>query len=421
MSEIWAAAIGAAAAVASTSYAIASAPGMPKTPDLAAGSRAGVEAEASTLAERRALEAAAQQGGKATYTVQPHFEKQAFIKVPTGWKGDTNTAIFNDATTAGQGGGMLGIPGIGDMLGIGGEQTYQYIKYNADDWKAGGKYNPNGTYDDKWITGHTVMQKVKIPGGTKTADFTGYGEADVQGAIARKNAQNILDLEKKYGSDFIDEALKEQQLADPQGTEARKQMYDLIKQQEDEHPDRPVADLLDSQVTDQLSAGKGLDRVSSDVLRSAVDKAQASRGQTGGAQPDYSENLTTGFEGEKRLSDAEQKALGWLTSGATPEDVAYRREQQNLGNLSAFVNNRTPESQFAQLSGAQQGPAPYNTGTPLARENQSVGPAAATAATQGGLMNLGAQLNQADPWMAGLSALLKGANAVGSSIPRTGP
>jgi hypothetical protein len=100
--------------------------------------------------------------------------------------------------------------------------------------------------------------------------------------------------------------------------------------------------------------------------------------------------------------------------------VDYRRKQQDMANLSAFVNNRTPESQFSSLSGAQQGPAPYVPGQKLATMNPNTGPAAASAATQGWNMNVGATLNQADSWMAGLSAALKGAGAV-SSVPRTGP
>lgn len=385
--------ISAATLTASIAYSEASKSGMPKQPDLAASSRAGIEAEAETLGERRAMESAAQQGAKAEYTTAARKEKQAvqYVHEPASTISNAN----GERRRGGQG---------------------KLVPYVAADWEAGGKYYKPGQAAPQIIT---RKQTVNVPAGKATADFTGYGEADVQGKIARKNAQNILDLEKKYGSQFIEEALKEQQLADPQGTAARAQLYDLIKEQEDQNPDRPVAALLDSQVADQLKAGRGLDRVSDSVLREAVGKAQAARGQAPTDAEQFAEPLTTGFEGEQRLDAAEQKALGYLTSGATPEDVKYRREQQTLANLSSFVNNRTPESQFASLSGAQQGPAPYNTGTPLARQNQNVGPAAASAATQGWNMQLGAQLNQADPWMAGLSASLKAANAVGSSRPRT--
>lgn len=418
MAEIWAAAIaavGVAASAASAGYAIANAPGTPKTPDLAGASRAGVEAQAETLADRRRLEAAAQQGISTQYQVHAHDESVPFIKVPLGWKPDMNTSILNDATSPLPFSGAIGIPGLGDLFGGGGGQKYELIKYNAADWKPGGKYNKNGQFDDKWIAHHTENHTSHVPASTQTADFTGFGQADVQGEIARKNAQNLLDLQDKYGPGFIEEALKEEALADPQGTAARQREYDLIKEQEDANPDRPVANLLQQQVSDQLKAGKGLDNVSDSVLREAVGQAQASRGGApANGSPDFSEPLTTGFEGERRLSAAEQKALGWLTSGATPEDVQYRREQQTLADLSSFEAGRTPESQFAALSGAQQGPAPFNPGTPLAQANPNAGAQGQNAALAGWGTSLQQANNTANPWLAGLSAAVRGAGAVSS-------
>jgi len=383
----------AAVSIGVSAYEYSSQPGAPKPPDVAGASRAGVEADAETLADRRRLEAAAQQGTSTTYTVAAHDEKQQV--------------------------GYVSLPAApGQQRGrAGGAAVSRSVPYVAADWQAGGKYFKEGQPTPK-ITYRT--QTVHVPAGPKTADFTGYGTADVQGAVARKSAQNIYDLQKKYGPGFIDEALKEEALADPEGTAARKREYELIKEQEDQKPDRPVANLLEAQVGEQLKAGKGLDSMSDSVLREAVGKAQAARGGTPSGA-DFSQPLTTGFEGEGRLTAAEQKALGWLTSGATPEDVDYRREQQTLADLSSFANNKTPQSQFAALSGAQTGPAPYSAGRPLATQN----PGAGAAGQQGALSSYGTQLTQAENtangWMAGISAMLKGASAANTAIntPRT--
>jgi len=227
-------------------------------------------------------------------------------------------------------------------------------------------------------------------------------------------AQNLLDLQDKYGAQFIEEALKQAELADPEGTAARRKLYELVQQQAGADPDRPVAALLDEQVGEQLAAGRGLDRVSAEILRDAVAQAQGARG----GAPDgtrYDQPLTEGFAGDARLQAAQQKALGWLTSGATPEDVAYRREQQNMANLSDFTNNRTPQSQFASLSGAQRGPAPYVPGPGLPTQNPNTGPAVQNANLQSGLIQQQADASQADSWMAGLSTLLGGIKVAGQA------
>ncbi len=376
--------IGLAVTIGTTAYAYASAPGTPQGPNLNAASRAGVLADASTLADRRRLEAAAQQGTSTTYMTGPRTVKREvqFVKIPTG------------ATS-----GKIGAP------------TMKDVPYVASEWQEGGKYFKSGEGIPVVFTKHV---KVHIPAQERTADFTGYGEADVQGKLAEENATNQLALEKKYGPQFIEEALKQQELADPNGTAARNKIYELIQQQAGEQPDRPVANLLDSQVADQLAAGKGLDHISNDVLDEAVAQAQASRGE-GSSQTDYADPLTSGFAGQSRLSAAQQKALGWLSSGATPEDVRYRREQQTMANEGAFINGQTPESQFQNLSGAQNGATPIYNGRPLPGQSPGAGAAAQGAAVQGFNAQLGAQASQADHWLSGLSVLLHGASAAGQA------
>jgi len=377
-------AVAAIASVGMGAYSLATAPGMPESPDLAGASRAGTEAEAETLADRRRLEAAARQGGTATYQTAAQkdvaVEKQ-FVRLPSA------------------------------RMGGGAE-----VPYVESEWKQGGKYFEQFKTEfpgyKPTVTTRTV--KMDMPGETKTADFTGYGEADVQGRVAEQMAKNLLDLDKKYGSQFIEEALKQQALADPEGTAARGKLYELIKQQAEKNPERPVADLLDTQVSDQLRAGKGLDATSQRLLDEAIKAAAESRGsRVEGTE--WDEPMTTGFEGQRRLDAAQQKALGWLTSGATPEDVEYRREQQTLGNLSNFVQGRTPQSQFGSLSAAQNGPTPVRAGPALPLANGGTGQAAQGAAMQTYGTQLNNDANQMNPWMAGLSTLLSGAGVAGNA------
>lgn len=385
MAEVWATVATVAvtaAGVGLSAYEYASAPGAPKAPSQAAASRAAADATAAALPDQRRLEAAAQQGTSTTYHVRGKNEKQTrqFVMAPSGE-------------------GFLG------------QLIKKQVPYVPEDWQPGGKYYVEGAPPPD-IINKTVT--VHVPGHEATADFTGYGEADVQSAIAKQNAQTTLDLEKKYGPEFIQAALEQEKLADPEGTAAREKLYDLIQQQAAENPDRPVADLLDQQVGEQLAAGKNLDGISDEMLKQAVAEAQASRGQSGATADQFAEPLTTGFAGQQRLDAAQQKALGWLSSGATPEDDAYRREQQNIANLSAFANNRTPESQFQSLSGAQNGPAPFTNGQPLPTA-PNVGPQAASAAISANNTYQNALMNQANPWLAGISTLLTAGSVAGNA------
>ena len=138
--------------------------------------------------------------------------------------------------------------------------------------------------------------------------------------------------------------------------------------------------------------------------------ATASRGGAG-AGADFAQPLTTGFAGEERAAAGRRKALALAGSGATPEDLDYRRNQQVMANLSAAVNGVTPQSQFGSLSGAQQGPTPQVNGAPLPVMGGN------TAAQAGGnaLAGYNAALAQPNQWMAGLGALLNAAGTAGKA------
>jgi hypothetical protein len=179
--------------------------------------------------------------------------------------------------------------------------------------------------------------------------------------------------------------------------------------------------MLNSQIQDALNAAQNNTLTATDTARlnAAVNDALSSRGGSAtGNQPyqNFQQPLTTGFQGEQRQAQEAQSALGFLASGSDPEDIEYRRTQQNLANLAAEANGQTPSSQFASLSGASSGPAPMSTGStlPLMSDNGA-------AAQQIGLQNWETQMqsanNQMNPWMAGLSSMMQ----LGGALTPRGP
>ena len=260
---------------------------------------------------------------------------------------------------------------------------------------------------------HTKTGRM-VPENQAYADFTGFGEADVQGKIAEDYADLMIELGDKYGQQFVEEARKQLELSDPEGMAAREKMGQMIEQQAQETPERPVADLMDQQVGEQLEAGNRLDAMSRDVLDASLQDALRARGQTGSVDQ-FAQPMETGLAGDARRQAGIQKALGWLSSGATPEDVQFRREQQNLANMGAYIGGRTPQAEFANLSGAQQGATPMRGGSQLPTMNQNAGQSSQQAALNDWQTQMGYAANQANPWMAGLSGLLGVGSAAGKA------
>jgi hypothetical protein len=109
---------------------------------------------------------------------------------------------------------------------------------------------------------------------------------------------------------------------------------------------------------------------------------------------------------DQQQQQRQAQALDFLQSGVSPEDVTYRRVQQSLSNLGNFVNGQTPEAQFASLSGAGQGAAPFNPGnvqSPSINTNSSLQGLQNAAEIYSGNVNWAEQ--QANPWTVGLSSL----------------
>ena len=255
--------------------------------------------------------------------------------------------------------------------------------------------------------------KIRINVGKRRADFTGYGDADVQGKLAREMAGVTLDLQKKYGEDFATEAAREAELADPEGTAARELLAQKIMTMEAQRHDRqrPVAGALDESVRADLSRGSGVD----DDVKRILEETLARRGDTSLAGGDVATELEGGLSGEQRLQQRLQKGLGYLSSGVSPEDAAYREEQQSMANMSSFLGGRTPQSQFASLSAGQQGASPGVRSGALPNVDPNLMQNAATAGAGGYSAGVRSAASQVSPWFVGLSTLLNGASVAGKA------
>lgn len=414
------AAVAGAAVSAAGSAAISKAT-TPDAPDLASSSREMSNTKAALLPIQRALEAAAKKGGKATIQNYPaHTEDKQYIQIANGsytnrdgyaqsvWQGSSGDVGGAIATAF----GIKGIhqdplsKGISKLFGgkSGGQTTkYDYVPYDPKDWQPGGKFENLPQPDKSSI----ITRSESIPEGPKTFDFTGYGEADANAAVAQQMAKVQLDLGAKYGEDFAKTAADQAKLADPLGFQAREKMNELIQGQVNRKPDRTIANTIDRQIQSQMDAGSGLDAETQSMLDDAVRRAGNDRGGVAGGV-DWADPLTTGYQGAARKDAAMQKGLSWLTSGATPQDATYRDTQQNMSNLSALVNGRTPESQFASLSAPGAAPQARVQGGAQITGNSAAQGAAGALGSYGA--SIQAAQNQVSPWMAGLSGLLSVAN-----------
>lgn len=385
-------AIGVTIAGAAASYGIARA-STPQQPNLAASSRELADTQARLLPLQRAMQSMAQQG-KAGWIDSPTTQ---WVQIPASAANDPLAKKFLSPE---QLGGLTSALKLG-ALGLFGKkkQRYEYVPYDPTTMK-------------ELPAGATIVER-DVPG-KRYVDFRGIGTADVEGAVARELAKSQLALAQKYDAQFIEEALRQQKLADPEGFAARQKMSDLIQEQIARPLNSPVSELLNEQVTQQVNAARAgtLTAEEQAILDQSVQDALRARGGAAGTAGDFTTPLTTGFAGEGRRAAAARAGTAWLASGQTPEDLAYRREQQNLANLSAEVTGQTPTSQFGQLRNAQAGPTPVAQAQPLAQLPGNLNQTANAAA----IGRYGAQIQQAGAnWFGGLSALLSAANAAGNA------
>lgn len=432
MSSVGVAIAALAVTAAGTGYAISGA-GNPtySTPNLASSSRQLSDTEAQLLPIERGLAAAAQGGGEYKFSL-PQGVDESRLGIATtgqGWFDADGHLVSSDQDYGQKALASLQNPQTHGLLGTQAfqvspktQQAYQqWLQQNNNtgfqrrlnqNQSAGAQFDP--TAGLTWRPGTTTINGVPVTknsDGTYSINFNGYSNAETQASIANQEAANNLALAQKYDPQFIASALKQEQEADPQSYAARQEENDLIQQQMNNPLNNPVADILNNQVQSQVEAGKGLDDFDTGVLNNAVEQALKDRNSSGNGA-DFSQPLTTGAAGVARQQAGIQKGIGELTSGSSPEDIAYRKEQQNLANLSALINGQTPTSEFSSLSGAQRGPTPQVSGSPLPTMGGNTAQTAGSAALGAYGTSLGIQENQANPWLAGISTALNAGNAL---------
>ena len=155
----------------------------------------------------------------------------------------------------------------------------------------------------------------------KTYDFTGLGEAELAKEQARINAetadlqaQSMLDVGKKYGDAFTDQALAQIDRSDPYN--------------------RKIREAAAKKIYNELLAGDGLTVEEAKQAEEEIRGAQAARGNILGN------------------AASAQEALGKF-------ELKQKLKQQRLGNASQYYLGTPITAQYQSLSGAQQGTAPY--------------------------------------------------------------
>lgn len=270
------------------------------------------------------------------------------------------------------------------------------------------------TYPLRYLTEAASRMGGKVTIDGKEYDFTGLGDADNARVMSDKMAQTLLDLQRTKAPEIIKQRIEELKAADPQGYAARQQLFDRILQQAEAQPDRPLAENLQASIVDELKNAGRLDARMLDEVQQTVRGGQVSRGNYLGNAAVAQEGAAAVRAGETLRDQQQQQALGFLESGVTPEDVEYRRMQQNLANLGAFIGGETPTAQFRQLSGAGNGAAPFIGGGP---NTQTTNPNAAQQGVNNALTiyqgNTNWAQNQVNPYLAGLST---GVSAAGAAV-----
>lgn len=261
-------------------------------------------------------------------------------------------------------------------------------------------------------------------GEAEEVDFTGLGDADISGEYSDKMAAKALEIQKKYGSEFLTSARQQLAEADPEGWAARQKLFSEVMGAFDKKPDRQLAQDLQDQLLQEIKLGGTLDpetkgkvedyawkEIERETGQSALGN-QVGRGGGYGKADIFSRGQEIGGAAEARRGARQQKALAFLTSGVSPEDVEYRRGQQNLSNVGAALAGQTPTAQFGQLSGAQGGAAPFWQQSGI-NTNPNAGQQGAQYAMQGYQTQMDFQSKQANPWMAGIGLGMK---AVGMGL-----
>lgn len=270
-------------------------------------------------------------------------------------------------------------------------------------------------FPKNWLVNAAAEMGNKITVGNKTYDFTGLGNADQSNIISDQMAQTMLDIQKNYAPQFIQQKLDELKQSDPNGYAARKQLFDRIINDSKTNPNRPLAQDLQDQVQTMLQGAGKLDDNALQQVQQGVRGGQVAKGIYLGNAPASQEASAVVGASDNLRSQQQQQAEGYLASGISPQDVEYRRIQQSLANLGAAINGQTPEAQFTSVSGAGNGAAPFQT--PNYSTPASLNPNAAEIGVGFANQNYQTSQQNANPWLAGLSTVTNAANTISNLWP----
>lgn len=258
-----------------------------------------------------------------------------------------------------------------------------------------------------------IINQLAQLGGSATVngqpyDFTGLGTAANAQTMSDQMAQAMLDIQKNYGAAYVKQRLADLQQSDPAGYAARKQLFDqILSDSQKAAPNAQMSQALQQQVNQQLeNAGKLTTGPGGELeqVQQGVRGQQIARGNYLGNAASNQEAQAVEKAGEQKRGAVQQAAASYLQAGVSPEDIQYRKIQQDLANLGAFESGTTPEAQFGSLSGAQNGAAPFTTQyqqPPGVDTNSALQGIENANAIYSGKVNW--NQSQVNPWLAGLS------------------
>lgn len=408
--------LGSLASAAGSAASAAMAPDAPGAPDYAAASRAGVEADVDTLAYRRQVEAAARMGGTALrrdYTKRQVSSNQAVTDAQTAF--DSARSQLQGTPTTIQQPVLVNGRDLGQRVTVPNPAytTLQEQLSRAQRDLTAAQQIPAGT------TGFQYFDKDGNPVSESDAvyDFSGLGDADFQSENARRTAETMLKLQKDLGPQFIQTMRDQLKQADPEGFAAREKQFELAMQGVNQAPDTRIATTVQDQLLQELQQGAKLTPDVQNEVEQNVRRGQAARGNLMGNAPQFQESMEIGSQAENRRAGRQARGLSFLQSGVTPDDVNFRRTQQNQANLASFLSGTTPVTQFGQLSGSGAGVVPFAGGAPLQTNiNPNAGQQGAQNAFGAAGLNqqaFGLNQNTPNPWTAGISTMFSGLGAAG--------
>ena len=246
-----------------------------------------------------------------------------------------------------------------------------------------------------------------VTGQPTSYDFTGLGTADVQNQMSDQMAQTLLDIQQGLGPQYIAQRLQDLQQADPTGYAARKQLFDRIMAEAGQSaPNLPLSQDTQAAILGELQKGTGLSPEEIMQVQQGTRGGQVASGIYLGNAPAQAEADAVVQAGDQMQAQRQGAAGQFLSSGVSPSDITFRKIQQDMADLGAFISGTTPTAQFSSLSGAQSTAAPYpDTGySPYSlNEGQGVQQGISNAF---GLYSENANWaqNNINPYLAGLSA-----------------